>query len=302
MGDKVDLGLIELRALILATIFSFIWGFKKPLDQFAPLLLHNLYKYSMSEVGAITFYLNEMWYIQITLLFAIFFYACNRNFINKIGSTIISAVIGNAVGFWVGYLASASLIVSVVSPTEWKPPIAVNPTLGQSVISLLIIEFAAIACAYLIEEWNRRLEQIGIFSSNMERPITVYVASILYAFLGIFLLIFSFIFTTYNRSFDKLARILPFVLFDFLLRAVASLVVSYGLYAGKRWGWLFAFISSILGTIVIINLLMFHLISNYLMAPTLLAYTIALLLNLILLICLLLAKTRQYFRFLNFKR
>ena len=123
MENKVDLDLMEPRALILATMFSFIWGFKKPLDQFAPLLLHKLYKYGMSEVAAIAFYLNEIWYIQVVILFAIFFYICGQSIINRIGSTIVSTIIGDAVGFWIGYFTFAGLIISTGLIGEWNPNI-----------------------------------------------------------------------------------------------------------------------------------------------------------------------------------
>ena len=299
MENKVDLDLIEPRALILATMFSFIWGFKKPLDQFAPLLLHKLYKYGMSEVAAIAFYLNEIWYIQVVILFAIFFYICGQSIINRIGSTIVSTIIGDAVGFWTGYFTFAGLIISTGLIGEWNPLISVNSALAQGVISLLFIEFAAIACAYVVEEWDRRLEQIGFLSNNIRKPATVYVATIIYAVLGVLLLVFSFIFVIYGRPFNEFIRLAPFILFDLLLRASASIIVSYGLYVGKRWGWLIAFITSVLGTIATINLLMFYLV-NALGTSALIA-SMALLLNLTLIVCLLSVSCRRYFRFLNLK-
>ena len=298
MGDKVDLELMEPRALILATMLSFIWGFKKPLDQFAPLLLHKLYKYSTSEVAAIAFYLNEIWYIQVVILFAIFFYICGQSIINRIGSTIVSTIIGDAVGFWIGYFTFAGLIISTGLIGEWNPLISVNSALAQGVISLLFIEFAAIACAYVVEEWDRRLEQIGFLSNNIRKPATVYVATIIYAVLGVLLLVFSFIFVIYGRPFNGFIRLAPFILFDLLLRASASIIVSYGLYVGKRWGWLIAFITSVLGTIATINLLMFYLVNAL---GTSLIASMALLLNLTLIVCLLSVSCRRYFRFLNLK-
>ncbi len=301
MKTETNFNLVEFRTLILAAIFSFVWGFKKPLDQFAPLLLHNFYGYSMGEVGAIAFYLNEVWYIQVVILFAVFFYICGRNVINHVGSTVVSAIIGNVIGFWVGYLMSAGLTISLELLEEWNPLIAVNSALGQGVISLLFIEFAAMACAYMVEEWDRRLEQIGFLSNNMKKPITVYVATIIYAVLGVLLLAFSFIFAIYGRPFNGFIRLFPFILFDLLLRASASIIVSYGLYVGKRWGWLLAFISSTLGTIVTTNLLIFILVNALEGALMLIVYVMALLLNLILLGCLLLSNTRRYFRFLNIK-
>ena len=299
MENKVDLDLIEPRALILATMFSFIWGFKKPLDQFAPLLLHKLYKYGMSEVAAIAFYLNEIWYIQVVILFAIFFYICGQSIINRIGSTIVSTIIGDAVGFWIGYFTFAGLIIGTGLIEEWNPLISVNSALAQGVISLLFIEFAAIACAYVVEEWDRRLEQIGFLSNNIKKPATVYIATIIYAVLGVLLLVFSFIFVIYGRPFNEFIRLAPFILFDLLLRAGASIIVSYGLYVGKRWGWLIAFITSVLGTIATINLLMFYLV-NALGTSALIA-SMALLLNLTLIVCLLSVSCRRYFRFLNLK-
>jgi len=299
LENKVDLDLIEPRALILATMFSFIWGFKKPLDQFAPLLLHKLYKYGMSEVAAIAFYLNEIWYIQVVILFAIFFYICGQSIINRIGSTIVSTIIGDAVGFWTGYFTFAGLIISTGLIGEWNPLISVNSALAQGVISLLFIEFAAIACAYVVEEWDRRLEQIGFLSNNIKKPATVYIATIIYAVLGVLLLVFSFIFVIYGRPFNEFIRLAPFILFDLLLRAGASIIVSYGLYVGKRWGWLIAFITSVLGTIATINLLMFYLV-NALGTSALIA-SMALLLNLTLIVCLLSVSCRRYFRFLNLK-
>ena len=300
LKTKVSFDLIEFRTLILAGIFSFVWGFKKPLNQFAPLLLHRIYGYSMSEAGVIVFYLNETWYIQVVILFAIFFYICSQNIINKIGSTIVSAIIGNAIGFWVGYFASASLIISTGLIEEWNPLIAVNSALGQGVISLLFIEFAAMACAYMIGEWDRRLEQIGFLSNDVRKPITVYVSTIIYAVLGVLLLVFSFVFMIYGRPFNEFIRLSPFILFDLLLRATTLIIVSYGLYVGKRWGWLIALITSMLGAIAVINLLIFCLV-NALGTSALIAYSIALLLNLILIACLLSASSRRYFRFLNLK-
>ena len=99
MKGKIDLSLIEPRTFLLTVIFSFVWGFKKQLDPIIPVILHDFYNYSSLEIAVIEAFLNGIWFLLIVLLFVAFFYICNRNFINKIGSTIISAVVETSLDF-----------------------------------------------------------------------------------------------------------------------------------------------------------------------------------------------------------
>ena len=302
MKAKIDLSLIEPRTFLLTVIFSFVWGFKKQLDPIIPVILHDFYNYSSLEIAVIEAFLNGIWFLLIILLFVAFFYICNRNFINKIGSTIISAVVGNVIGFWVGYLVTAGCVMFLMPTIDLAPFASVSISLVWEVASLLLYEFAAIASAFLVKEWNRKLEQVGFTTEDMKMPGTVLVAFILYVIFGAASLILAPMFAVSGQLMSGLtAKLRIFMVSTFLVNGVAELAIGYGLYNGKRWGWLFAFISSTTGVIISISLLIAHMTSGFIELWMLIGLIIALLLNLIILACLLPANTRKYFRFLNFE-
>lgn len=305
MKAKIDLSLVEPRTLLLAIMFSFIWGFRKQLDPIIPIILHDFYDYSAAEIGATLTFLNGILYLQVILLFAAFFYICSQNFINKIGSTIISAIIGNVIGFWAGFLSSAGCVMYLIPTMNVAPFASVNSSLGWEVVSLLVYEFAAIAGAFLVNEWDRKLKQVGFTAEDVKRPGAVLVVFILYVISGLALLFSALLFTVSDHLMSGLmVRLNIFAVLAFLINGVAGLAVGYGLYAGKRWGWLFAFILSITGVVVSINWLIVHIqnmTGKLAELWMLIGLIIALLVNLIILVCLLLATTRKYFRFLNFE-
>ena len=301
MKVKVDLSLIEPRTLFLAIIFSLIWGFKTQLDPVLPMILYDLYGYSLAEAGLAKFLLNGVWCIFVVLLFAAFFYACNQNFVAKIGSTIISAVIGNVIGFWIGYLATGICLRHLIPQLEFNPFASVSFSLTWEVGELLFYEFAAIASAFLVKEWNRKLEKVGLLAEDVKRPGKVLVVFILYVIVGVASLILAVFSVFGNLISEFMAKLKIFIVFAFLIDGVAGLAVGYGLYNGKRWGWLFAFISSITGVFTSVNSLIAYLTSGFVELFTLIAFLVALLLNLIILACLLPADTRKYFRFINFE-
>lgn len=301
MEAKFDLSLIETKSLLLATIFSFIWGFKRQLDPLLPIILWKFYNYSVDVAGVASSFLSWVWYIQITILFAIFFYICDRNFIDKIGSTIISIVIGNVIGFWIGYLASAGYVLYSMHTVYVEPFASINVSLGLEVISLLLYEIVAIASAFLIREWDQKLEQAGFNVEDTKRPGTAFVAFILYAVFGIISLILAFLFAAFGHLMSELlAKLKIFVVSALFVNGAALLAVAYGLYTGKRWGWLFAFISSTIGVITSINgMVTFVIRGSSAELWVLIASLVTLTLNLIALTCLLPSATREYFRFLN---
>ena len=185
---------------------------------------------------------------------------------------------------------------------DLAPFASVSISLVWEVASLLLYEFAAIASAFLVKEWNRKLEQVGFTTEDTKMPGTVLVAFILYVIFGATSLIAAPIFAVSSQLVNGLmANLRIFMGFTFLVNGVAELAIGYGLYNGKRWGWLFAFISSTTGVVIDISLLIAHVTSGFAELWMLIGLIIALLLNLIILACLLPANTRKYFRFLNFE-
>lgn len=301
MGFKFDLSLIEVKSLLLATIFSFIWGFKGQLSSLLPIILHKFYNYNISMAAVASGFLSGVGYIQITILFAVFFYICNRNFIDKIGGTIISVVIGNVIGFWIGYLVSAGYVLYSMPTVYAEPFTSINVSLGSEVISLLLYEIAAIASAFLIREWDQKLEQAGFNVENAKRPGTAFVAFILYAVFGTVSLILAFLFAVFGHLMSELlAKLKIFAVSALFVNGAALLAVAYGLYTGKRWGWLFAFILSTMGIIIGINGLVTCVIrGSSAELWVLMTSLVTLTLSFIVLACLLPLATRKYFRFLN---
>ena len=296
---KVDLSLIEHRTLLLAIIFSLMWGFKSQLRPFFVMILHDC-GYSAAEIGLASFFFDGVWCIFIVLLFAVFFYACSQNFVAKVGSTIISAVVGNVIGLWAGDLAARICLMHTIPSLESSQFFLVSNSLSWGVGQLLFYEFAAIASAFLVREWNKKLEQAGFKAEDMKRPGAVLVAFIIYIILGVTSLILAFIFLAFSHLISELvAKLKIFIVSALLINGVAGLIVGNGIYNGKRWGWLFAFLSSAAGVFTSISSLIAYLTGGFAELLMLIAPLIALLLDLIILACLLPATTREYFRFIN---
>jgi len=89
---KVDLSLIEHRTLLLAIIFSLMWGFKSQLRPFFVMILHDC-GYSAAEIGLASFFFDGVWCIFIVLLFAVFFYACSQNFVAKVEAQLFQLLL-----------------------------------------------------------------------------------------------------------------------------------------------------------------------------------------------------------------
>jgi len=165
----------------------------------------------------------------------------------------------------------------------------------------MIFGFAVLMFSEMDSNWKAVLPMEKLQS---RRPFSVLVLSALYVIVGLlntFALPISVLYPfLLEFSLEKWLLLVVFVS-TFVLGIVGQLLVAYGLYHGKKWGWVPALISSASGLLVQITLLLIALVfGGFKEAPWIIPGSlIGLVISLMVLFYLLSLETRKYFGFVN---
>jgi hypothetical protein len=166
----------------------------------------------------------------------------------------------------------------------------------SSMISTTLAGFALVALAWITTKWSEALEGLEVPS---EKPSRIVVASILYVMCGFL----TFCVAPLPMMVDPLRILLFKNLFIscglvslILVGGISQLIIGYGLYVGKRWGWALAFVSALSGVVISVNHFALH---ENLGLFQIMFYVVTLALNVIVLIVLLESNVRLCCRFVD---
>lgn len=293
--------LFDSKVFAVTFVFSFVEGFQSFLSSYLYLFLSRM-GYTTAEMSLSFMMLGFLFYIFNPILFFIVLYLmCGGKVLPRIASILISLIFGSLLGFWLGCLCSAPVLESQF--TETASGTLLNIAVGLPFIPFgkMIFGFAVLMFSEMNSNWKAVLPMEKLQS---RRPFGVLVLSALYVIVGLlntFALPISVLYPfLLEFSLEKWLLLVVFVS-TFVLGIVGQLLVAYGLYHGKKWGWVPALISSASGLLVQITLLLIALVfGGFKEAPWIIPGSlIGLVISLIVLFYLLSLETRKYFGFVN---
>ena len=289
----------EGKVFLLIFLFSFEKIVLKYFSVFLPLFVDSATKMSIFHIilNGYSFLINSV------LFFIVLYYFCGKILPEKPASTIISLFVGAFVGTLVGGL-TASFLLTAIEPKNFSFISGLSLLLGEmqyGIVSTVSFALVAICSAWLVTRWDEMLFQAG-FERSMDKPFEIVLVSILYIIFGILALCLLPLIPMMSYVSTDLSIIVSIIPL-FLIDALGQLAIGFGIYNGKRWGWLAAFIGALIGIGFNIHTLTIYSLSfplTNLPNSTALGVTaIALILNLLVLAFLLSSNSRHYCRIIN---
>jgi len=206
-------------------------------------------------------------------------------------------IIGSLIGHWVGGVVGAYYICFNVNAESFAG-VMLNLAYQtpSSMISTTLTGFAIVALAWITTKWNEALEGL---EPPSEKPSEIIPASILYVISGFFTLCVApmlMIVDPLSTTFFKNLFISGGLVSLILVGGISQLIIGYGLYVGKRWGWALAFLSALSGVVISVNHFVLHENLGVFQAVF---YVVTLALNVVVLMILLKFNVRLYCRFVS---
>jgi len=297
LENKYNLSFIEPKILLITLVFSFISSLRSGFQPYIPMILHDL-GYGMSETGIVLSIMGFLFYLINPVLFCItLFFTCKRDLLIRIASTIVSLVIGSLIGYWAGGLTGVCYVyVNVRSEGFAGSMLNLAYQMPYSMTDTALVGFAVVALAWVTTKWSEALEGAEVPS---EKPFEVLLASILYVISGVLTicvipllmtldLLGSFLFKDLFVSCGLVSLI--------LVGGISQLIIGYGLYLGKRWGWALAFLFVLSGIVISLSHVALYEHFGFFQ---IMFHGVTLVLNVIVLVILLKSNLRLYCRFVN---
>jgi len=239
--------LVEAKVFGVMFVFNFVSGFYSVLMPFLSLYLSEL-GLTIVDYGVFSIFLSGFYYVVNPILFIIvLYYVCGGKLLDRIASILVSLILGGMLGYWVGGLSGLAL--HSIRFAENVPGYMTSLAIGLPYVSVgeMLLGFAVLAFFDVNKRWSAAL---SADRASMERPFGVVVLSALYMVFGLInalltplLSIYALLSDLFSRNVVLFAGLIIFALFN----AAAQILIGWGLYSGKKWGWIPALISSITG-------------------------------------------------------
>jgi hypothetical protein len=295
--SRFDTRLFETRVFVVILVFSIIAGLN---TAFAPYIYYWFRQtgYSAVEYGAFNILETGFWYLLNSVLFFIVLYVtCGGPLLNRIARVLTSLVLGSVIGHWIG--GSIGAIVSMIQLGEvasyaWIYPLYSLPTYA---VGQVLIGFAVLALSDMNVRWRGALA----IQEQSTRPGGVVVLAVLYAIFALLDVLAIPLLAAYPAYSGTSYAAFAIMAVFFGLVVSGQLVLAFGLYYGKKWGWILAVISSASSSLINISTLSALLINGAFINTQLLTFSLSvgLLVSLAVLLYLLSLRVRQFFGFVN---
>lgn len=304
MEAKFERNPFESKALLLMILFGFagmaLLQFENAPSVYSPYTgsSTDYQKFSLAMYGY-SYLLNPV------LLFIAFYRVCDRNLPEKAASTIISLVFGTIIGMGIGWLSIGVLIALV---TGYSFISTAGLTLNQLQFGMatnVLVALAAVAWAMVVRRWDEMLLGPG-HEWKFDRPSEISVASTTYALSGIltlsvlpilFLLPFNMN-QTYLAIFSGTVGLAT-------ISGISQLIIGRGLHNGHRWSWAAAFVASLIGLALNVEVLIIFALGPTSLELIVLAEvasaSVSLFLNLLVIGLLLRLNSRLYCRMVDIR-
>jgi hypothetical protein len=298
--SRFDTRLFETKVFVVVLVFSIIAGVN---TMFARYINYWLLQagYSVADIGTFGILATGLAYLLSSVLFIIVLHVtCGGPLLNRIARALTSLVLGSVVGYWIGGSIGAivtSTQLGITTSISWADPLLSLPTFA---VSQMLIGFAVLALSDINTKWRAALPIQELQSRRPAGLILLTVFYVIFALLDALAIPFLAVYTAYAGTISHAAFIIILAVF-FGLVVSGQLVLAFGLYYGKKWGWILAVISSASSFLMSISALSASLINGQFINAQLwsLGLILGLLVSLTILFYLLSLEVRQFFGFVN---
>ena len=297
--------LVDPTVMLVMLLFGFISGLRNVIDRYLALYLYYI-GFPATEISVLRQYVSYvMFIINPVILFVLLYFKWDGNLLKRVASTVMSLILGSVIGCWLGRISGALLValshlgvsfaeVLYVSSLEapWGP------------INLVIVGFTAVAAADINKRWRKSLLKPDL---RPERPFGVTIISFLYVIFGIlttclipipiFLLYPAFIEMVLHKPLLGIG-----VISILVISGLIQVLIGVCLYLGKKWGWIPAVVSSVVGVLNSVNILLSLELWSYSLLLSVVIGGLAvtsLVISIIITVYLLQFNIRNYFGFVN---
>lgn len=246
MENRFGRSVLDAKAFLLMLVFGFVGS---------GLILFRLgfqvYGH-LSAVESATFGVLMNGYaflVNPVLAFVMFYRFCGRSFMEKAASTLISVVLGAVVGAVIGWLIVGGVVASTLGFPLLSSLSLISQGLQSSVVGNTLLALAAVAFATMVRRWDEKLLGSGQ-RLTVERPFEVSVASVVYVLSGVLVLCVSPLLLVLQEASESYSALFVSVVVLVVIGGFVELLIGYGVYKGRRWGWLVAFGGSLIGLVI----------------------------------------------------
>lgn len=301
MSRGFDEGIFELRVFVVMFAFNFVNGLFSVFAPFIPMYLHRI-DYSAMEISVFHVFLGGLRYvISPVLFFVVLYLICGGNIFNRIASVLISLILGSLFGFWIGGLSGLPLLADLIDDNLADVMLTSVTKLPYVTLGQMLFGFAVLAFFDINKQWINALPKEKLRS---RRPLGVVLLSVLYLVFGLFnicalpvLLIHPLLLELYIKKFALFTMLALF----FGLNSMGQVLIAIGLYRGRKWGWIPAFISAATSVLITLTFLLRFVMEAFMHETGLVIFGLflALILGLTIVFFLLNVNVRKYFGLVN---
>lgn len=299
---KLDFRIVDRKVFTVTFVFGVVAGFETPFNIYLHVVL--LRSVGPAAFGTMNLLLSGLYYVFNPVLFFVVLYLyCGGPLLNRMTRILISLVFGGMLGYWVGYLAGGAVSVVIAEQPAYGVYSNLPFLLPQYVIGQLLTSFGILALSDLVPKWRESVkvpEGQGRIPGGLVVIVAVYAIFAVLNALAIPLLAI-YVLSEGSMAFESLAAIL--LVATLFLSVVGQLILAVGLYHGRIWAWILAVVSSATGVLIDISAVGILLLSGLRMSVgltlTITGLFAGFLISLAILLYLMTASVRQFFRFVN---
>jgi hypothetical protein len=247
-------GVFERKAFLLMLFFGFAGtGITVFEVGFQSYLLRSLSGSASFQLTAAAFGLLMNGYsflVNPVLLFVAFYRICGRDFSDRAASTLISVVLGVVVGAVFGWVVVGGVFALTTEYALLSSLGLILQVFQSRVAGNVLLALAAVAFAPVVRRWDEKLVGEGQ-ELKVQRPLEVSVASAVYVLGGVLaLFVWPFLFVLQLSTGSAYLALVTAAVVLVVIGGVIQLFIGYGVYKGRRWGWLVAFAASLIGLVL----------------------------------------------------
>jgi hypothetical protein len=296
---RFDTRLFETKVFAVVLVFSIIAGVNAVVARYIIYWFAQA-GYSAADIGTFSILETGLAYLLSSVLFIVVLHVtCGGPLLNRIARVLTSLVLGSVVGYWIGGSIGAivtSTQLGITASIAWSDPLFLLPTFA---VGQMLIGFAVLALSDINTKWRAALPIQELQGRRPGGLVLLTVLYVIFALLDALAIPFLALYSAYTGTSHTAFIIILAVFFGLVVSG--QLVLAFGLYYGKKWGWILTVISSASSFLMSISALSASLINGEFINAQLwtLGLILGLLVSLLILFYLLSLEVRQFFGFVN---
>lgn len=246
-------GILERKAFLLMLFFGsvgtglgvFEVGFQFYLFQ----MRNGLANFSLTSLAFSLLMNKYSFLLNPVLLFVAFYKVCGSQFLHRPARTLISAILGATIGPVLGWAVVGGAF-ALANVYGLAASLETTSLTLQSVVTINVLLAISAMVFATVARWGDEKQLVGDQGLKVERPLEISVASGVYVLGEILALCVSpFLFTFRYETGSAYLALLTATIVLVLIGGIIELFIGYGIFKGRRWGWLVGFGASLIGLI-----------------------------------------------------